>query len=74
MNFSARSHVATGQITFTIEPTKWQAPDVVLHVRPPTKYGKIKSVKVNGEEWKDFQADTVMLGRRSDPAVVVCQF
>ena len=74
VNFTARSQVASGQITVQIEPTPWQTPKVVLHVRPPTRYGKIKAVKLNGEEWKDFDGESVRLPRLDKKTNVVCVF
>jgi hypothetical protein len=74
VNFTARSHLAKGKIAVSIEPTKWQAADVVLHVRPPVKYGKIKTVKVNGQVWKEYDAETVRLPRLNKTTEVICSF
>jgi hypothetical protein len=74
VNFTAHSRVASGEIVFKIVPPKWQAADVVLHVRPPTKYGKIKSVHVNAHEWKDLDGETVKLGKLTGQADVICYF
>ena len=74
VNFTARSHLADGTIVVSIEPPKWQPPNVILHVRPPSKYGKIKAVKVNGQQWKDHDADAVRLPRLNKKTEVICVF
>jgi hypothetical protein len=74
VNFTARSQVASGKITIDVEPTAWKAPKLVLHVRPPTKYGKIRGVTVNGEEWKDFDGDSVTLPRLDKKTSVICTY
>jgi hypothetical protein len=74
VNFTMQSRVASGEVMVEVEPTPWQQPKVVIHVRPPTKYGKIKSVKVNGEDWKDFDGDSVTLPRLEKKTSVVCAF
>jgi hypothetical protein len=74
VNFTARSQVASGQITFDLQPLKWHAPKVVLHVRPPAKYGPIKSVRVNGQEWKDFDSQSVRLPGVKKETKVICVF
>ena len=57
-----------GEVAFEIQPTAWGSPDVVLHVRPPTRHGAVRAVTVNGEPWKDFDGDTVRLGRLRRPS------
>jgi hypothetical protein len=74
VNFTARSRIADGTVAFTLDPFKWQAPKIVLYVRAPSKYGKIKSVKVNGSDWKDFDGETVRLPRQEKPVEVICSF
>jgi hypothetical protein len=74
VNFTASSRVDSGQIAFELEPLKWHAPKVVLHVRPPAKYGPIKSVRVNGQEWKDFENQSVQLPRMDKKTNVICVF
>jgi hypothetical protein len=74
VNFVARSQLADGKITVSIEPPKWQAPNVVLHVRPPSKYGKIKAVSVDGQPWKDYDAESVRLPRLNKKTEVICSF
>jgi hypothetical protein len=74
VNFVARSNLAKGEVAVSIEPTKWQSPNVVLHVRPPVKYGRIKSVTVNGQQWKDYDAEAVRLPRLTEKTEVVCSF
>jgi hypothetical protein len=72
VNFTARSSVAAGKIIVEIEPTAWKKPNVVLHVRPPAALGKIKTVTVNGQEWKDFDGDSVRLPGLDKRTVVNC--
>jgi hypothetical protein len=74
VNYTARSHLANGKIAISIEPPEWQAANVVLHVRPPAKYGKIKSVRVNGQPWNDYNADAVRLPRLDKKTEVICNF
>ncbi len=74
VNFAARSHLAEGKIAVSIEPPKWQAPNIVLHVRPPSKCGKIKAVSVNGQPWKDYDGESVRLPRLNKKTEVICAF
>jgi hypothetical protein len=74
VNFAAQSHVAKGKIAISLERPSWQAPKVILHVRPPTRYGKIKSVSVDGKPWKDFDGETVRLPRLEKKSDVICSF
>ncbi len=74
VNFVARSQLAEGKITVSIEPPKWQAANVVLHVRPPSRYGRIKQVSVNGLPSKDYDAESVRLPRLNKKTEVICTF
>jgi predicted RNA binding protein with dsRBD fold (UPF0201 family) len=74
VNFTAHSHLAEGKIAVSIEPPGWQAANVVLHVRPPSKYGKIKAVSVNGQPWKDYDGESVRLPRLNKKTEVICAF
>jgi hypothetical protein len=74
VNYRTQSRVASGQIAVEIEPTPWQQPKVVIHVRPPTNFGKIKSVNLNGEDWKDFDGDSVTLPKLDKKTSVICTF
>ncbi len=74
VNFTARSRVGEGKIAIAIEPPQWQAPNVILHVRPPTRYGKIKGVQVDGREWKEFDGESVRLPRLEKKTDVLCAF
>jgi hypothetical protein len=42
---------------------KWRGlpPKVVLHVRPPSRMGRIKRVEVGGKPWSDHDGETVRL-------------
>lgn len=73
VNYTATSRAGAGEVVFRIEPTRWQAANVVLHVRPPTRCGQIKAVTVNGREWTRFKGEQVDLGRLSATAEVVCR-
>ena len=74
VNFVARSRLAKGKIVVSIEPPKWQSANVVLHVRPPSKYGTIKAVSVNGQQWRDYDAEAVRLPRLDKKTEVICTF
>jgi hypothetical protein len=74
VDFTAHSELAKGQITISIEPPQWQPPKVVIHVRPPMRYGNIKAVQVNGKEWKEFDRETVRLPRLDKKTAVRCLF
>lgn len=74
VNFTAHSQAAQGKISIDIEPPQWQAPKVVLHVRPPTRYGKIQSVQVNGKDWNEFSEESVDIPRLEKKAHILCTF
>ncbi|MBN2022179.1 MAG: hypothetical protein JW809_05250 [Pirellulales bacterium] len=74
VNYTARSRVASGEIAIQIEPLAQPSPEVVLHVRPPTKHGSIKSVKVDGEEWTQHDGESVRLPRLDKKTNVICVF
>jgi hypothetical protein len=61
-------------ITITIDPPARGKPDVIVHVRPPSAMGKIKSVSVNGKRWTRFEGDRVILGSITSNTMVVCGF
>jgi hypothetical protein len=74
VNFTARSSIASGKISVEIEPTAWKKPNVILYVRPPVGAGKIKSVTVNGKDWKDFDGECVRIPKLDAKIVVNCFF
>jgi hypothetical protein len=73
VNFKARSRADAGEVAFEIGPPGWASPEVVLHVRPPARYGRIREVTVNGQPWKDFEGEAVKLGRIRRPTEAVCR-
>jgi hypothetical protein len=74
VNYAARSNMAQGKIAITVEPLKWQPPKVIVHVRPPAEFGKIKSVLVNGKEWTDFDGETVRLPKLAEKTEILCSY
>jgi hypothetical protein len=57
LNYEIVSDLANGKINATIEiPTRRAPKEVVVRFRHPTT-APIKSVTVNGKEWKDFNKD-----------------
>ncbi|MBP7937308.1 MAG: hypothetical protein KA354_21905 [Phycisphaerae bacterium] len=73
VNYTVASRAAAGEVVFRIEPTRWQAANLVLHVRPPTQYGRIQAVTVNGKDWKAFDGTRVYLGKQTAATEVVCR-
>ena len=61
-------------ITIGIDPPTRQPAKIVLHVRPPSAFGKISSVTVNGKPWTDHDGEQVRLGRVSRKTEIVCKF
>lgn len=74
ISYRAKSSIGSGVISVTVVPPARKPANLVLHIRPPTMYGEIKSVTVNGVPWKDFTAQAVNLGRMSSKTSVVCHF
>ena len=74
VNFIAQSRVGSGKIEIQVDPTPWQATKIVLHVRAPTKFGKIKAVTLNGEDWKDYDGESVRLPRLDKKMNIICQY
>ncbi len=73
VSFTACSKAAAEEIVFELKPPPRGSPEIVLHVRPPTKHGRVREVTVNGHPWKDFAEDVVKLGRVSRPIEVICR-
>lgn len=74
IEYSAESRVAAGKILIKIQPPTSRAANIILHVRPPTKFGQIRSVTVNGKPWNAFAAETVSLGQLAGKVTVECNF
>jgi hypothetical protein len=72
LNFTAQSRASQGEIIFRIKPPQRQPADLVLHVRPPTKYGKLQAVTVDGKAWKGLGPDWVYLGILDREVTVRC--
>ncbi|MGA2500588.1 MAG: hypothetical protein ABSH20_22845, partial [Tepidisphaeraceae bacterium] len=70
------SDVDNGKITATVEMPSRKAPkEVVLRLRHP-KAAPIKSVTINGKEWKEFTKDkeTITLTGLTGTAVVTARY
>jgi hypothetical protein len=74
VNLTAKSSVKSGDIQIVVDPPIEKPADIILHIRPPVKYGYIESVTVNGKPWKDFDHKGVHLGKLLGRADVVCKF
>ena len=74
VSYVAESKLAAGEIDVRLNPPGRKSARVLLHLRPPSKYGRIRSVTVNDQPWTQFTADTVDLGTPANPAHVVCRF
>jgi hypothetical protein len=70
----ARSVAGKREIRFEIFPPARRTADLVLHVRPPDRYGTIRSVTVNGKPWRNFTEREIRLGKRTGTTHVVCGF
>jgi hypothetical protein len=73
LRFAASSRAASGEITFEISPPRRKAANLVLHVRPPAKYGQLQSVTVNGKSWGRFNPDKIDLGVLDGEVKVQCR-
>ncbi|HEX3720861.1 MAG TPA: hypothetical protein VH595_23160 [Verrucomicrobiae bacterium] len=74
VSYSAESKIADGRISVEITPPSRRTADIVLHLRPPSKYGSIESVSVNGRRWDNFSGDAIDLGTTTNQLAVVCRF
>ncbi len=74
VNYMAESRVSQGEIAVTIDPPTRRIPEVVLHVRPPSRYGALRSVSVNGAAFETFTTDSVNLGKLTGKTNVICKF
>jgi hypothetical protein len=74
VNYDAESKISSDKVVVNIDPPTRRTAVIVLHVRPPSKYGDIRSVTVNGKAWPDFSGDAVKLGELNGRTHVVCEF
>jgi len=74
VNLTAVSSVKSGDVRITIDPPVKETAEIILHVRPPVRYGYIREVTVNGKPWKDFKKQSVNLGKISGKTEVICSF
>lgn len=72
LNFMAESRASRGEITFRISPPQRHPAHLVLHVRPPTKYGQLRAVTVDGNSWNLFEKDQIDLGVLEREVIVKC--
>lgn len=70
----ARSVAGRREVRFQISPPERGGADLVLHVRPPERYGAIRWVTVDGKPWAEFSGRVVRLGKRTGATRVVCGF
>ncbi|MGD1008734.1 MAG: hypothetical protein ABR951_01125 [Candidatus Aminicenantales bacterium] len=62
------------EIVITIDPPHRKPARVILHVRPPSRFGAPESVTVDGRARSDFKGETIDLGRIASPTVIVCRY
>jgi hypothetical protein len=74
VGLTARSIAGRREIRFEILPPTRRTANLVLHVRPPSRYGRIRSVTVNGRPWTAFTGREIRLGKRAAKTNVVCIF
>lgn len=74
VSYDAESNIEHGEIVFNIDPPTRKPAAIVLHVRPPSKYGAIQSVTVEGKPWKAFSGDAITLGKIHAKTHVICRF
>jgi hypothetical protein len=68
------SSASAREITAVITPPARRMARIVLHVRPPTTFGPLKSVTVDGKPWAWTNGEAVDLGRVASQTVVVCRY
>jgi hypothetical protein len=72
LNYTATSRVGSGEISFRIQPPQRHPANIVLHVRPPTRFGQVRSVTVDGKPWTCFGPEEVNLGVLKQEVTVNC--
>jgi hypothetical protein len=73
LNYTVDSRASDGEIKVQIKPPQRDRAHLILHVRPPTKHGQIRSVTVDGKPWQRFGPDQVDLGLTDHEVTVRCQ-
>ena len=73
-DISYRAESKGKKVTITIDPPTRKEAYMIVHVRPPSTLGKIKSVTVDGKVWTDFEGEQVKLGTITRKTAVVCTF
>jgi hypothetical protein len=68
------SRPSGNEIRAVIEPPSRRPARIVLHVRPPSGRGPLKSVTVDGKAWRNFKDEAVDLGRLTSRTGVVCRY
>ncbi len=74
VNYTAVSHLSSGNVVIRIQPPQREPANLVLHVRPPARFGSLRSVMVNGKPWTRFGPEAVDLGALTRETTVNCQF
>lgn len=68
------SSASAREIKAVIDPPVRKPVRIILHVRPPSAFGPVKSVTVNGKPWTGVAGEAVDLGRVATETVVVCRY
>jgi hypothetical protein len=74
VGFTVHSQVGSGEITYRLSPPRSGRAKLVLHVRPPSRYGSLRSVVVDGKEFTNFGPEVVNLGALEKATTVKCTF
>jgi len=69
----AESQKGAKEIRYIINPPVRKKASIVLHVRPPSTFGPIKSVLVNGKR-ASFDGESLKLGPLTGRTEVVCKY
>lgn len=70
----AESHIASNSISIVIDPPARKAARILLHVRPPSKFGPPKAVTVNGKALSKVGGETLDLGKITVKTIVDCRY
>jgi hypothetical protein len=68
------SRTSGNEIVAVVDPPVRKPARIVLHVRPPSTFGQLKTVTVNGKPWTNAGGETIDLGRLATRTVVVCLY
>ncbi len=74
VSLRAESRLSSNSIIISIDPPTRRAARILLHVRPPSKFGAPKSVLVNGKPWIKVNGDIVDLGKVTGKTLVNCLY